>query len=597
MIQTNTTKNKTNRIHKWKWALPMIVFIIGCTILGFILYNVHISNRERVRTITELNAMTYAERMTSDLNNGIAITSSLQEILISENGQIANFEQVASDLMSDSIQSIQLAPSGVVTDIYPEAGNEAGKIDLIHDEARGEISRYGRDHDLTIMQGPFSLKQGGVGIAIRNPVYLQDDSGESYFWGFTIAIIRAPEIFRNSVQALTNFGYDFRLSKTPSPLSSEYEEVYSSGKELTDPVTYYFELGGCSFQLEVMPSAGWDHGSHCLAIFLCGFLIVLLLTVLTAAILVLEERREKLKELSTTDPLTGLLNRNGFNEQFDRFMKSHPQDSCVGIQLDIDDFKFINDIYGHAAGDLALRVLAQDIRDFFPSHSILGRSGGDEFSLILTGTTCKESADQIESFTSMPRYFSHEGIEHPFHISLGYAEYPADSPDVSSLLRNADMALYEVKLQGKHNCLPFRHDFKPQKRSRLGFALRDISQHLPGAFLIYKADPEDDHILFANRELVEFAGCQNLDEFLNYSHYRFRNLIRPDEQDAVEKSIWEQINSKASGTNDYVQFHFAKKDGSYHPVLDHGRIVENTYYGNVFYVLIMDCALLETHYN
>lgn len=60
MIQTNTTKNKTNRIHKWKWALPMIVFIIGCTILGFILYNVHISNRGRVRTITELNAMTYA---------------------------------------------------------------------------------------------------------------------------------------------------------------------------------------------------------------------------------------------------------------------------------------------------------------------------------------------------------------------------------------------------------------------------------------------------------------------------------------------------------------------------------------------------------
>lgn len=88
-----------------------------------------------------------------------------------------------------------------------------------------------------------------------------------------------------------------------------------------------------------------------------------------------------------------------------------------------------------------------------------------------------------------------------------------------------------------------------------------------------------------------------MDEFLAYSGHSFRGLIRPDEQALVEKSIWDQIHSKANGTNDYVQFHFVKKDGSCHPVLDHGRIVENTYFGNIFYVLIMDCALLDTHYN
>ena len=117
------------------------------------------------------------------------------------------------------------------------------------------------------------------------------------------------------------------------------------------------------------------------------------------------------------------------------------------------------------------------------------------------------------------------------------------------------------------------------------------------AFLIYKADPEDDHILFANRELIQYAGCKDMDEFLSYSGHSFRSLIRPDEQKAVEESIWKQISSGESGTNDYVQFHFVKKDGTCHPVLEHGRIVENTYYGNVFYVLIMDCELLDTHYN
>ena len=87
-----------------------------------------------------------------------------------------------------------------------------------------------------------------------------------------------------------------------------------------------------------------------------------------------------------------------------------------------------------------------------------------------------------------------------------------------------------------------------------------------------------------------------MDELMEYSHHRFRNLIRPDEQEGVEKSIWKQINSENSDSNDYVQFHFAKKDGSYHPVLDHGRIVDNTYYGKIFYVLIIDCDLIEEHY-
>lgn len=339
------------KIRKWKWIVSAMVFVLGSMALSGICYRVNLSNRQQVRTVTELNAMTYAERMTSDVNHGISITNSLEEILVSQDGKINNFPQIAEDLMTDYIQSIQLAPEGIVTDIFPEKGNEAGKIDLLHDETRGEICRYGRDNNITVMQGPFSLKQGGSGMAIRNPVYLRDESGNPYFWGFTIAIIRVPEIFADSVQALTNFGYSFRLSKTDSPLSTEFKEVFSLGTELVNPVCYEFELGGCSFKLEVMPSAGWNSSGLSPVIYIGGMLIVLLLTGLTFAIFVLEERREILKKLSTTDPLTGLLNRKGFEEQTRCFIKNHPEASCVGIQLDVDDFKFINDVYGHAVGD------------------------------------------------------------------------------------------------------------------------------------------------------------------------------------------------------------------------------------------------------
>ena len=128
--------------------------------------------------------------------------------------------------MSDSIESIQLAPNGVVTDIYPAEGNESGKIDLLHDKDRGEISCYARDNHTLITQGPFELKQGGYGIAVRNPVYLKDENGQEYFWGFTIVILRVPDIFSDSINALSDFGYKYKLSKTSSPWSDTYGFTY-----------------------------------------------------------------------------------------------------------------------------------------------------------------------------------------------------------------------------------------------------------------------------------------------------------------------------------------------------------------------------------
>lgn len=588
----NSRKN-----HNKKLMLPVLIFLVGCLVLTVVLYHSYRSNYKQVRNVTALNAATYAERLQNDMNRGVAITDTLEEIAISENGKIDNFQKVARDLMADFIQSIQIAPDGVVTAIYPEAGNEAGKIDLMRDESRGEICRYGRDKNIVTMQGPFDLKQGGQGIAIRNPVYLEGADGSPVFWGFTIVIIRVPEIFTESIQALTKFGYDYSLTKTVSPLSDDTEIVSSSGNIMKNPITFEFEFCGSLFDFEVMPADGWSHGWNVFPQLFLGICVILLLTGLTVMILVIERNRDTLKKMAITDPLTGLLNRKGFDEQLKNVMQGDLHIHCVGIQMDIDDFKFINDMYGHVVGDAALKSLAQDMQSYFNDNSILCRNGGDEFSVILVDTTEEEARKKIEHFTIQPRHITYNGEEHPFYISLGYAEYPKDCEDVLKLIRCADMALYAVKLHGKHNCSRYRGDYKIQHRSQLGFALQDVSKNLPGAFLIYIADPENDDILFANHELIELAGCRDFDDFLDYTDRRFRNLIHPDERDSVETSIWEQIDAKTNGNNDYVRFHFAKKDGTYLPVLDHGRIVENRYYGNVFYVLIMDCALVESYYD
>ena len=441
-------------------------------------------------------------------------------------------------------------------------------MDLIHDEARGKISCYARDNHVLIMQGPFQLKQGGYGIAVRKPVYLEDESGQEFFWGFTIVIIRVPEIFSDSVKPLSDYGYQYFLSKTGSPWEEAYEVVDCSGGSISAPVSYTFEIGGSVWKLEVMPQNGWVEKSYLYSIFGGGLLVVLL--------------------------LTGIYNRHGFDKHVTVYMKQYPEKHCVGVQFDIDDFKLINDIYGHASGDKALQILAESMRKFFPEHAVLGRNGGDEFCIFLPDCTCKEAEEKLVQFTKQKRFFVYEGEERAFNISLGYAEYPVHAKSQLQLMHCADAALYEVKLRGKKGSLVYDEGFDSEVRTQLEFALRDISENLPGAFIIYKADYTDDEILFANSELIRLAGCENIEEFMTYTQRSFRSLIREDEREGVEQSIWQQIGT--GQCNDYVHFYLKKKDGTYLRVLDHGRIVESGHYGKVFYVLIMDWDSMKEKY-
>ena len=579
---------------KKKWMLPVIVFFIGMAILGITVYGEKCIQQKQSRKMADLNAMTYAERMKTDIMQGIDVTVTLEQMLISENGRIQKFSETAANMITDSVQSIQIAPDGVVTEIYPEEDNETGKIDLIHDEARGKISCYARDNHVLIMQGPFQLKQGGYGIAVRKPVYLEDESGQEFFWGFTIVIIRVPEIFSDSVKSLSDFGYQYCLSKTVSPWEEAYEIVDCSDGDISNPVSYTFDIGDSHWKLEVMPQNGWVEKSYLYSIFGGGLLIVLLLAGLTAALLILDENRQELRKLALTDALTGIYTRHGFDKHVTVYMKQYPEKHCVGVQFDIDDFKLINDIYGHASGDKVLQILAESMRKFFPEHAVLGRNGGDEFCIFLPDCTCKEAEEKLVQFTKQKRFFVYEGEERAFNISLGYAEYPVHAKSQLQLMHCADAALYEVKLCGKKGSMVYDEGFDSEVRTQLGFALRDISENLPGAFIIYKADYTDDEILFANSELIRLAGCENIEEFMTYTQRSFRSLIREDEREGVEQSIWQQIGT--GQCNDYVHFYLKKKDGTYLKVLDHGRIVESGHYGKVFYVLIMDWDSMKEKY-
>ena len=579
---------------KKRFTVPAVVFILSmCALIGLI-YIVGKSQEQQNRTNAKLNAMTYAERIKGELMEGIGVTDTLKQVVISGDGNINKFYDIAANMMDDSIQSIQIAPNGVVTEIYPEEGNESGKIDLINDSGRGAISRYARDNDTVIMQGPFELKQGEYGIAVRNPVYLDDENGQKNFWGFAIIILKVPDIFSASVEALSDFGYKYSLQKSAAPWDDSYEWVYGSNKELNDPVIYDFDVYGDKWRLEILPKSGFYNNNYLIYMFIGGVIIVLLLTGLTAALISINENRKNFKRLAVTDALTGIYNRLGFDEQVEQYMRQNPQKHCVMAMLDIDDFKLVNDMYGHAAGDGVLKKLAESMKQYFSKDAILGRNGGDEFSIFMPDCTAVEVKPFLKKFTEETRKFYCKGEERAFTISLGFAEYPVFADDRSQLMRCADMALYKVKMRGKNGCMAYREGEQVKSRAKLGFAVKDIIDNLPGAFIVYRADKENDEILLANSELLRLTGCKNMDELLAYTGKSFCNLIRPDEQESCQKSIWSQINGGHS--NDYIFFHMQKADGKYISVLDHGRIVDSVYNGRVFYVMIMDLKSLQRHY-
>ena len=497
---------------KKKTLMPLIIFLLGICLAGFIIYRTDTHEKNQRHILAQLNVTTYGERIKNEIASGIEITDALEQILISENGEIQQFDTIAGNLMSDSIESVQLAPNGVVTDIYPAEGNEAGKIDLLHDKDRKEISCYARDNHTIITQGPFELKQGGYGIAVRNPVYLKDKSGQEYFWGFTIAILRVPDIFSDVVSALSNFGYEYKILKTDTPWSGTYKVVYQSDGQLEHPVSYTFTIGNETWKFEITPKTGWRNNTLLLIISGIFLTISLLLSALTRVWLVAKEHKNKYKILARTDSLTNIYNRYGFDELAEKIISKNPQTHFVAALLDIDDFKFINDVYGHSYGDKALKSLADSMKAFFPSDALLGRNGGDEFCILLPDCTFNEADEQLQQFTKLPKTFSHHGKEHAFSISLGYAEYPTFANSHSQLMRCADAALYEIKLHGKNGCMAYRKGLQSGARKQLGFAFKDVSEHLPGSFIIYRADKEDDELFYANHEFLHMTGYKSMEE-------------------------------------------------------------------------------------
>ena len=150
------------------------------------------------------------------------------------------------------------------------------------------------------------------------------------------------------------------------------------------------------------------------------------------------------KNVSSLDPLTGLINRIKFMSKFNRFLKE--EDFINVLFIDLNKFKPVNDTYGHDAGDFILQGVAERLTALFPKRALVTRLGGDEFAILLLDKTKEQATEEIAKIKeSIAKPFDFKGTKITIGGSVGIATYPEDGSDPEKLLKLADEGMYREK--------------------------------------------------------------------------------------------------------------------------------------------------------
>jgi len=193
------------------------------------------------------------------------------------------------------------------------------------------------------------------------------------------------------------------------------------------------------------------------------------------------ERERQITHVALHDGLTNLPNRKLFVEQLDHALLRRRDDmQLMVVYVDLDDFKVVNDTLGHPAGDALLRNVAAHLQDVL-GDAIVARLGGDEFAILLSDLPATENlaalADRLQD--CFDRSIVIDGQQADASASLGIAVAPADGVDGITLMKNADLALYRAKRDGKSTYQFFERSLDEQARYRrqmeldLRLAIRD----------------------------------------------------------------------------------------------------------------------------
>ena len=302
-----------------------------------------------------------------------------------------------------------------------------------------------------------------------------------------------------------------------------------------------------------------------------------------------QQERQELIEAGMRDALTTLLNRRGIDVEIQERLAKHPDETFVLILLDVDDFKTVNDLYGHDVGDEALRSISRTLLDIFPDDAVVGRNGGDEMLVALFGEEAGYVEEYLTSLVSRKLSCKLRDQRYALSVSAGYAWHQGQS-DLKVTYTRADEALYAVKLEGKGGYRKWTPDLsETPQRSLLGFTTRELAEGMPLAMLAHRPDGE---ILFANEGLARLLGYGRLTDVLSDSDGSLARIVLPTDWPRVERLAEETLRLRASGGEYQLHMRLLGKEGILLHVTYRARIIATEEKGVIVYAYIVSQHML-----
>lgn len=395
-----------------------------------------------------------------------------------------------------SALNLFIAPDSIVRFVYPTKGNDIFlNWDLLHDP-RAEVQQQLRQAFLTrhtTIFGPFRLLQGNQGLVARKAIYR-----DGQLWGFVSVGLDMSNILQQA--GFIEQNDELQISIRIPGQSSFYgnDSIFENKQHLHSSV----DLTDINWEVAALPNPdqldavkrqiGLVRGMSFTGILMMYAMYDIViyqrenlrsivrtrtrqlqakneeLSFINSA---LRESEHRLSYLAYYDPLTGISNRASFQARLKELLERTEAEevSAAIIFFDLDNFKIVNDTYGHQTGDQLLVEVAERIVNEQLPVQLISRFGGDEFAILVTNFIeeyrLQQLAEKLLALFKEPFFIAN----HLFFVapSIGIAQYPSGGTSLEALLKNADIAMYMAKREGGNSFKFFNQSMESDSLEKL----------------------------------------------------------------------------------------------------------------------------------
>lgn len=344
------------------------------------------------------------------------------------------------------IKNFSIAPDNIQVLVFPLEGNEKTLGHHLDEDSRPDVIRdikLAEKSKQFVISGPYALRQGGLGMVVRNPIY-EDDM----YWGLVNIVVDLEELLSDS---------DISRSKSLIYSISNDDGIFwgnASNTNLKDEI----KIGDEIWTITAEYDEGIGYERYLTLIRDSIVIVVIMLVILLLVIRIFNRNiilSSRIKSLIYQDILTSLPNRRALEEALDVFINKKRSFSIAFI--DLDNFKDINDSLGHSYGDQLLIEISTRIQS--SENTQCYRWGGDEFIILSfdNETSFLQIIREIQAEISVPVTLSNE--EYIITCSAGICSYPKDGSTAEEIIKLADTTMYFAKSKGKNSVYVYDTSF------------------------------------------------------------------------------------------------------------------------------------------